>query len=327
MYALASPSGARYHWLTLASALSVRAHSPNAHIILLHTNRNRGVPAAEAARAVCVESALGVEVRQVDLGYHIDMVASRALKSSVRELIEGPFIFLDSDTWVCVNLAGAPLPRCDFAAAADVTGVWPAGEFPEWATEPFRRCGWSYGGGAYRNSGVMLWNDTPAARRLGARWKEMWKQGYAAGVKNDQPSLNFALSHSRIDAEVLESRLNAMVTIEPYIARSAKVCHFFESLTGPRFTSVLDVVAARLRETGRIDYSELLDGFAPRQLWVEPHREVCRAAGRLHLASGWRALSRRDFKRARWAARKAWACAPWSPESWRLYARASLRLS
>lgn len=122
---------------------------------------------------------------------------SRQIKTSIREIIKGPFLFIDTDTVVCKSLMAIngilndinldenpilavpdghlPLKKCLFPPTSEVKRIFnvDCSDAEYWF-----------------NSGVMYVADTPLAHRFYKKWNENWRFScFEKGNSQDQPAL------------------------------------------------------------------------------------------------------------------------------------------
>lgn len=114
---------------------------------------------------------------------------SRWLKTSLRNLINGDYLFLDTDTIICGKLDFATLPIEDFCAVSDLHLNYNIQPFNDDLKKLVKKVEWypdsSYI--EYRNSGVMLVRDTEINKEFYRRWNEEWLK-YIEICKFDQPT-------------------------------------------------------------------------------------------------------------------------------------------
>ena len=183
---------------------------------------------------------------------------NRFLKTTLRQNLTGPFLYLDSDTFVRGSLTEV------FALQADVAGTpnhsMDDGRRQVWQgdRETLAELGWQTGPGHYLNAGVVFLNDTAAARAFAERWHHLWLEACARlGRSRDQPAFNAALCATGPALAVLPHRFNAQFCANPSVARDAVVWHYYGSNQGPS-ANVLQSAAERLALRQERDHSEVL---------------------------------------------------------------------
>ena len=201
---------------------------------------------------------------------------SRYLKTRMRQFVEGDLVFIDADALplhpfheICDH--GAP-----FAAALDRNRTSPEPAFPSWVIPHYNRLGWDWSPGDYFNSGVMFMADTPQMAEFSERWHGHWRRMLEeCGVPQDQPSLNHTLGEMGIAPHKLPVRFNAMVDASPYLARGARIVHYFLRGDGqPDPLSLLSHLIRHLRETGGVDWEAVEHAARTSDAWIHPTSSV-----------------------------------------------------
>ena len=154
-----------------------------------------------------------------------DLKKSRWLKTNLRKLVSGDFLFLDTDTLVSENLAGVDKISADIAAVTGSHGS-PKRLLSGKVKALLQDSGFSgYKDGPYFNTGVLFVKDTPTAHLFFENWHSTWSGAASStGVLYDQPS--FFMTNFRLGWPVkyLPDRLNCLVCSDMGI-------HFFKSAT------------------------------------------------------------------------------------------------
>ena len=202
---------------------------------------------------------------------------SRYLKTSMRQLVDGDFVFLDSDALPLQNFDETATHGAPFAAALDRNREFPEPAFPEWVLPSYDELGWQYPLENYFNSGVVFMADTPAMRQFSEQWHKNWREMLdRCGVHQDQPSLNHTLAKLGTETHQLPLACNAMVDASPYFSRGAKIVHYFlrgEDRT-PDPVSLLAHLIDHLRTTGEVDWQMVEQAAATSNAWVHPTGSV-----------------------------------------------------
>jgi hypothetical protein len=176
VYVLATERTGTSAEMTFVSASLLRRLYHGARIVLIvDTVSHRLLQGAQRAVLDVVDS---IELSEV--GDLPSSVRSRYLKTQMRQLVKGPFIYLDLDA--------LPLRRFDrilggkqnLSAALDRNATNPRPVFPSWVIEDYRAMGWKHPVSRYFNSGVLVWGDSAAAHDLGVAWHQHWKALLAA---------------------------------------------------------------------------------------------------------------------------------------------------
>ena len=177
---------------------------------------------------------------------------SRFLKTTLRQHLAGPLLYLDTDTLVRGSLAPIFATPADVAGAANHSRDTFAEQF--WAPDraALAKLGWETCPDCYVNAGVLFSNDTPAAKSFYADWHARWQESCARlGGFRDQPAFNSALRAATpgLTFAALPHRFNAQFRATPQAVAGAVVWHYYTS--GP--------------DTPAIAMQDLVRAISPRQ--------------------------------------------------------------
>jgi hypothetical protein len=196
---------------------------------------------------------------------------NRFIKTSLRNILSGEFLFLDSDTLIRSPLNEAFVPDADIAAAHNHSAdelarqLWPAD------SKVLTALGWTTCPDHYFNGGVMFYNDTAAARAFATCWHKKWRESCdRLGRSRDQPAFNAALHEIGPRLAVLPHRLNAQFRANPSVARDATVWHYYASANDPPLTEI-ELLVARLGPHETVDQTQLGQLAALAQPWRRKH--------------------------------------------------------
>ncbi|MBF8276451.1 MAG: hypothetical protein HW390_1524 [Candidatus Brocadiaceae bacterium] len=163
---------------------------------------------------------------------------SRFVKTRLRSLIEGSFLFLDSDIFVCGDLSEIFTLNADIAGARNHSRAKFNEQVAVQDLAMLVAMGWKFGTEVYVNSGVLYYNDTPGTYRFADEWHRRWMQSFARFEDHrDQPAMNFALHDTQPSLAVLPDRFNAQFKFTPGVAAGAVIWHYYASLNKPPHTS------------------------------------------------------------------------------------------
>jgi hypothetical protein len=236
VYAVTSSGRDLFSAMTRVSIASLRISNPFVKVAVACDDVS-----AAALKRSCdpllneVDDFIICDTPEGDAGYR-----NRHVKTRLRQLIEGPFLFLDSDTLVRGDLSTIFSLNTDFAAAPNHS----SDDFREQAFDPItkklmtsnsetlRSLRWQVGDRVYVNGGVLFFNDTPNSYRISDAWHRKWLQSVEKfGVHQDQLALNAAVFESRPRVEVLPHKFNTQVKSAPQVARDAIIWHYYASHT------------------------------------------------------------------------------------------------
>ena len=154
---------------------------------------------------------------------------SRYLKTNLRQIVRGDFLFIDSDTIVCADLSGV-CPEASVSLVLDEHV--PLSEQEDGGAmirAKAARVGISLDGCTrYFNSGVILSKDDDTARQFFRRWYEKWENTRKPGMHQDQFSLN-AVNAEMDVIEELDGTWNCQLTAGDAAfanLRNVKILHY-----------------------------------------------------------------------------------------------------
>jgi hypothetical protein len=213
-----------YTKMLYISASAVRRLYPAAQVVLVTDTAG----ASFARRKDYPLFGLLTEVMEASDAIGSDpLVRSRYLKTSLRQRVNGDFLFLDADTLPIrpfeqiLQLGGA------MAAADDRNRDYPYPHVPPHIKPHYRSLGWRLDVDRYYNTGVLLFRDTSECHKLCDEWHRRWRHSAEQGVYYDQPAYNSAVNELGISVSTLQTRFNAMVDADPALAKGAAILHFY----------------------------------------------------------------------------------------------------
>lgn len=182
--------------------------------------------------------------------------ASRLIKITLRQRIDGPLLYLDSDTLVMRSLDELNSPGC-VGMVLDRWADAPRPAPPGWAKELYETCGWRFPRRNYFCGGVVVLPDSADAHKFSHDWLARWEFGRKkTGVNLDQPSLNAVVAASpQLPIKILDDRFNALVDADPRLATGAHVLHFFAGGARRSAASVFDRIVSDFQKNGAIDWT------------------------------------------------------------------------
>ena len=251
VYALTSHGCDIYSEQTFVSASLLRRLYPAATILLL-VDEQTG-PALRGVHDPVVDLANDVVVVKTGLTKPVER--NRWLKTTMRQHLTGPFVYLDADV-----LAIRPFDEVfghddDVAGVNDYTeGLWGLRR-PRWVRSLYRTFEWAYPPRQYLNGGVLYMADRPTVHEFARHWHEGWRQCVdRANLSLDQPSLNRALDTSGVRVRVLSERFNCPVNSAIWPVRRSRIFHYFSSQVSDTAYTLLDHLLRHLQHTGEIDW-------------------------------------------------------------------------
>ena len=225
VYVLTCAEDATYIEQALISAFSARYHNPDAHIVLLVDDKTHQLLVGK--RAELLEYITECKVIQTPAEYNL-MQTSRWLKTNVRNLIDGDFLFIDCDTVITGPLDEADNFTCEIGAVLDTHR--PVSRFhPKEQVDLVKKadvCGWDFSSvDDYFSSGVLFVKDTPTTYEFYRKWHEYYNYSSSCGVNIDQISFERAQQDLPI-VKGIDDIYNTIMFIRPKFIEQAKIVHF-----------------------------------------------------------------------------------------------------
>ena len=117
---------------------------------------------------------------------------SRELKTSIREIVKGDFLYIDTDTIICRKLDDIDNCKYDVAGIPDSNVCMKDNPFSTWMTDSVKKI---FGNeithnGYLINGGVIYAKDSEPAHKLFRLWNKNWRFScFKKGNSQDQPAL------------------------------------------------------------------------------------------------------------------------------------------
>ena len=255
VYVLISPKTDYHLEMMLLSALSLRAHNPDMGIVVLTDIETK----ERLARSILLENLAVVEVNIPD--NYSPMQKSRFLKTRIRDFVDGPFLYLDTDTLVCGKLDTLDSLTYGVAMVSDNNGGLSIS-----ASHTIELCikaGFNLlERQPYFNGGVMFVSNSPEGRSLFTNWHRRWLESVNKGVSLDQPALCQANVDSGLIIREIPGIYNWQV-MNGYIPHweDARILHYYGS------PIALRVIPHHLRQFGADEMIRRVIMASPFQLF------------------------------------------------------------
>lgn len=226
VYVLTCAPEATYIEQALISIWSARYHNPEAHIVLLVddlTDQLLVGKRAEVLEYITEKVVIPFEDANATMMYR-----SRWIKTSVRQLIEGDFLFIDCDTVVAQSLADADDIECEIGAVLDTHRPVSAFQYSERINlvKFAAACNWDFSGvEKYYSSGVLYVKDTENTHQFYQYWHKNYLHSTQYGVNIDQISMEKASQEIPIVSDIADT-WNTIMFIRPKFIEQAKIIHF-----------------------------------------------------------------------------------------------------
>lgn len=260
VYCLISDNKDYYYEQLLISLYSLRKYNPDAIVELVVDDDTHTTFVNERAKVYDYVT----NVISVDVPYEFTKKQrSRFIKTSLREYIQGDYLFIDTDTIIQSSLAEIDSVSADVCAVqeynrlkyftkSDCSMQMLAAKVSlveELENEP------------YFNSGVMYVKDSPRAHRLYEIWHTSWKETLLRGLDTDQTSLCWANKKVGHAIEYMDDSWNCLVKQLEGLrnVETAKIVHYACEHKGTRHVSSVEGLYATMKN--RKDIVPIVDFF------------------------------------------------------------------
>lgn len=232
VYVLVSNETDIYYEQVLLSAWSARYYNPTAHITVVMDDMT-----AERLEFNNAELLQYIDDRiVVDFDANVSgRLRSRELKTSLRNLIHGDYLFVDADTIVCGSLEEVDTFAMQIGAVLDGHQLFDR-FFHHHLSQASKWLDCDINDGmSYYNSGVMYVKDTPETHAFYDAWHELYNKMQQGGHFFDQPSL-FQICQSHSIVEEIDGSFNCQLFLGglPFLG-DAKIIHTFNDLGLPEY--------------------------------------------------------------------------------------------
>ena len=250
-FVLAAKDLGLYTDMAAVAALAVRRLHRQARILLI-TDQPTAHAIEHAKHAL---ANIVTEIVVQPTGTDAPGISSRYLRTVLRQLVKGDYLYLDTDA-IAVRPLDRGWPRkTDLAIARDRNqrGITPLA-LPE--VERLRvKLGWNFRMDRYFNAGVMFVRDTPAAHAFYAEWHGLWKQALSLGIWQDQFSFNSATTTGIASIGILSDRDNWVTQSTAMLRGPARIFHFFASVYREEIpgNTLLGHLISRFQQDGALD--------------------------------------------------------------------------
>lgn len=240
LYVLTSTENDSFLEQTFVSILSLKQKTPDAFVTLLtdKCTEETFVHGRENIRELCDE----VVVKDLD-GNLSGKVRSRLLKTNMRNLVDGDFLYIDSDTVVLDDLSEIENAPFDFGGIQD--GLCRLSENKYFHTHQKLKARICTDKNfllseVYINSGVLFVRDNPRNRDFFKQWNELYLECLQKyDISQDQPTLAYVNYKNNFPIQELDGSWNCQLPCGLKYFRTAKILHYFTSGNTPKTLSQL----------------------------------------------------------------------------------------
>ena len=154
---------------------------------------------------------------------------NRYIKTQVLKWVDPPFLFLDSDILVRGSLQELFALNTDIAVVNNNHGKHIEEQLWQDDAVIFAKMSWPIPR-HYYNGGVVLYQNSDAAKAFSDSWFRFWKDSYdLTGRFRDQPSLNHALDEFQGRVRTLDYRYNHQFRMGGGPTDQSIIWHFYDS--------------------------------------------------------------------------------------------------
>ncbi len=229
VYVVISNNNDFYWEQAWASAYSVKLHTPTAHITFV-TDDVTYTSVMESKRKkslYVIDEIVPIHINEK----FSNMQRSRWLKTNLRNLINGDFLFIDTDTIITSDISDIDNLKCNMAAVYDSHCKFKEFPFNNGVKQLIKKV---YGiklssNTEYFNSGVLYVKDNKYTSDFYNQWHENWLYSKSRGVSTDQPSLAKTNNENKGFISILDGVYNCQVAISIQYLNNAKIMHFFNA--------------------------------------------------------------------------------------------------
>lgn len=226
VYVLTSTEKDLYLEEAFVSMYSLKQQMPDAHIVLLTDDRTHAT--FVGLRKKEVQYADEIICSRFDEKYNA-MQRSRLLKTSVRNLIDGDLLFIDTDTIIVKPLYDICKVESDLAFCYNRHITFMKDHYLyDWVSHDMAQIGWNLENVKhYYNSGVFFARDTSEIRSFFGRWKENWLYSFSKGINTDQHSLTQTIKEVGDIIQPLSGVWNTQTIDGLQFFSEAKIIHYY----------------------------------------------------------------------------------------------------
>lgn len=234
VYVLTCAPEATYIEQALMSVWSAKYHNPDAHIVLLTDDKT------DYTIANGRDEILNYIDEKIVIPFAEDMsmmIRSRWIKTSVRNLVDGDYLFIDCDTIITKSLGEIDSFSCKMGAVLD--SMLPVAEYCDLLYKTTKEQTQKIGVDldeepAYFNGGLMYVKDVPEAHEFYSLWHQFWNEGMASGLFIDEPALAKANRQMGRIIKQIPNHFNFMVWTRAKNPEKAYILHI-SSYQNPSF--------------------------------------------------------------------------------------------
>jgi len=260
LFILASDNSDFYLEQALLSITSLRMRMPNAFVSLLVDDATEANLCGKRGEIIKLVN----EFKAVKLNKRFNKKArSRWLKTSMRQHIEGNFLYIDNDTIIADDLSTIDSLNVDLGAVLDEHAY--LSEFEKYrparlreikAMFKRRRFNQPFDFKIYFNGGLFFCRDCKAGHDFFSEWHRLWLHCFEQGELTDQPPLNQANFNLGNPIKELDGFWNCQLPYPGALVYlyDAKIIHYFaDQISDKCFLLANNEYFRAIKETGVVN--------------------------------------------------------------------------
>ena len=258
IYDVVSTSEDIYFEQAWASAWTLKHYTPEAYIIIL-TDAATEKTIRSDARKRALEVIDEVVVIDFDQCYS-NKEKSRWIKTNMRQLVKGDFLFIDADTIICGELTEIDNIKCvaigavlDNHCRSKEISSYPI--FQDMYVKPMKaifNTNYNYENDMY-NSGVLLVRDIPQSYAFFDKWHENWKISQTRGECRDQLALLKTTQDLPKTIQEIDGVYNSQIRTSIQYFINSKILHTFASQAASPLSKIFGLeIYNEIKENGYV---------------------------------------------------------------------------
>jgi hypothetical protein len=256
LYVLISTPKDIYYEQAFISITSLRMHTPNAFVSLFTDKETIDSIQSRKADIRKIVDEIVIENFEANVS---NLKRSRILKTTMRNKIDGDFLYIDCDTVICDNLNDIEEFEFDLGAILNRHTISTISMNRIFSTKVLRKiCNKPdfYNYPHYFNSGLLFVRDTKFNREFFEKWNENYLLGCKKNVSLDQPSLALTNYQLGFPIKKLDGKWNTQVWNGANYLHNAKIMHYY-ALEGSEYEPFSHSLPLELKKTGFLTENDL----------------------------------------------------------------------
>lgn len=256
IYCLISTPKDIYYEQVFISVTSLKMHNPNAFVTLFADKETIDSIKDRKADIRKIVDEIVVENFESDVS---NLKRSRILKTTMRNRIDGDFLYIDSDTIICQDLSEIESLDFDLGATLELHTSISLNIFRPWTIRDLKIVLNEpdfYNYPHYFNGGLLFVRDTKFNREFFKKWNENYLLGNKKGLLIDMPSLALTNYQLGFPIKELDGKWNVQVWFGANYLHNVKILHYFTH--GDRkYEPFFHTLPLKLKETGYLTEGDL----------------------------------------------------------------------